>query len=157
MNTSSDDQAIAGSAPADPEDLVDPTGVAHARSHLPAARAVADVADILGLLGEPHRLTLLLALRDGELCVHDLAATAGQSESATSHALKLLRAHRIVRVRREGRRAFYRLDDPHVRMLLEVALTHTEHSALQHPERERATAPQERSGSPHTTSGQAAS
>ena len=41
---------------------------------------------------------------------------------------KLLRAHRIVAVRREGRRAFYRLDDPHVRMLLELAISHTAHS-----------------------------
>lgn len=103
MNVSSDDQ-VAGvdpgsavgpdSAVADAAvaDSVDPA-VEHARAHLPAPAAVADVADVLSLLGEPHRLTLLLALRGGELCVHDLALTAGQSESATSHALKLLRAH----------------------------------------------------------------
>lgn len=118
-----------------PSDLVDPTGVAHARSHLPAAGAVSDVADVLSLLGEPHRLTLLLALRGGELCVHDLAATTGQSESATSHALKLLRARRVVSPRRDGRRVFYRLDDPHVVELLDLALTHAAHSPPLHPER----------------------
>ncbi|MGP5376556.1 hypothetical protein ACTXM8_11265, partial [Brachybacterium alimentarium] len=46
------------------------------------------------------------------------------------------RAHRIVAVRRAGRRAFYRLDDPHVRLLLELAISHAAHSDMQHPERE---------------------
>lgn len=147
MNISSDAQVsvAAGTAPTEP--LVHPEDVARASSRLPDAGAVADLADVLDLLGEPHRLTLLLALRDVELCVHDLAVTIGQSESATSHALKLLRSHRIVRARKEGRRVYYRLDDPHVRMLLEVALTHTEHSALQHPER---------AGSPRGGAGSAA-
>ena len=67
--------------------------------------------------------------------VGELSRATGQSDSGVSHALQLLRAHRIVAVRREGRRAFYRLDDPHVRMLLDLALSHTEHSALEHPER----------------------
>ena len=147
MNVSSDDQVTVvdpGSAVGpDPEvvdavdsDAVDPDAVGHARAHLPAPAAVADVADVLSLLGEPHRLTILLALRGGELCVHDLALTAGQSESATSHALKLLRAHRVVAPRREGRRMYYRLEDPHVVELLDLALAHTAHSPLRHPERE---------------------
>lgn len=102
------DSAVADAAVAD---SVDPA-VEHARAHLPAPAAVTDVADVLSLLGEPHRLTLPLALRGGELCVHDLALTAGQSESATSHALKLLRAHRVVTPRREGRRMYYRATAP---------------------------------------------
>lgn len=110
---------------------------------------IADLADVFSLLGDPSRLRLLFALREGEVSVGELSTLTGQSDSAVSHALQLLRAHRIVRVRREGRRAFYRLDDPHVRMLLEVALTHTEHSELQHPERRSVDAPQERYGSPH--------
>ena len=96
---------------------------------------VDDVADVFSLLGDPSRLRLLLALLEGELCVGDLAEVTAHSESAVSHALKLLRAHRIVAVRREGRRAFYRLDDPHVRMLLELALSHAAHSTMEHPER----------------------
>lgn len=146
MNVSSDDQVAgvdpgsavgpdAAVADAAVADSVDPAAVEHARAHLPAPAAVADVADVLSLLGEPHRLTLLLTLRGGELCVHDLALTAGQSESATSHALKLLRAHRVVTPRREGRRMYYRLEDPHVLELLDLALTPTAHSPLRHPER----------------------
>ena len=42
----------------------------------------------------------------------------------TSHALRLLRAHRVVTVRRAGRMAYYSLTDGHVRLLLDVALEH---------------------------------
>jgi len=88
-------------------------------------------------LGDPTRLTIAMALREGqELCVCDLAAVTGMSESAVSHALRLLRAHRVVSVNRRGRMAFYRLDDGHVRMLLDLGLTHTGHTTAIHPERE---------------------
>ena len=50
-------------------------------------------------------------------------------------SLRLLRAHRIVSVHRRGRMAYYRLDDAHVRMLLDLGLTHTQHTEAIHPER----------------------
>ena len=74
----------------------------------------------------------MVALLTGELCVCDLAAAAAMGESATSHALRILRAHRVVTVRRAGRMAFYSLADEHVRMLLDLALTHVAHSELIH-------------------------
>ena len=49
-----------------------------------------------------------------------------------SHALRLLRAHRVVEVRRAGRMAFYKLADAHVRLLLDVALTHVGHTTSVH-------------------------
>lgn len=102
---------------------------------MPSQGEVVDTADIFGLLSDPNRLRLLVAMIDGELCVCDLAAVSGMSESAASHALRLLRAHRVVSARRDGRRAFYRLADAHVRMLLDLAFTHTQHTDALHPER----------------------
>ncbi|MGO1284382.1 MAG: ArsR/SmtB family transcription factor [Brachybacterium sp.] len=116
-------------------EVVGQTSTAELREQIPGDRAVEDLADVFSLLGDPSRLRLLLALREGGVSVGELSRATGQSDSGVSHALQLLRAHRIVAVRREGRRAFYRLDDPHVRMLLDLALSHTEHSALEHPER----------------------
>ena len=85
---------------------------------------------------DPGRLRVLVALLEGEMCVCDIAAAAGASESAASHHLRLLRAHRVVQVRRSGRMAYYRLADAHVRMLLDLALTHIGHApAAAHPER----------------------
>jgi len=115
--------------------LVDPDKVALVGQAMPPATDVVDLADVFSLLGEPGRLRLLVALLEaGELCVCDLAAVTGMSESAVSHALRLLRAHRVVSVNRRGRMAFYRLDDEHVRMLLDLGLTHTGHTTAIHPE-----------------------
>lgn len=84
------------------------------------------VTDIFRLLADPTRVRMLDALTHGERCVHDLAALVGISESAASHQLRLLRTARLVRVRREGRHAFYGLDDHHVIGLLRDARTHAE-------------------------------
>ncbi len=117
--------------------IVDRDRVAGVRASMPPDEQVADLADVFGLLADPGRLRVLVALLEGEeMCVSDLAAAAGASESAASHHLRLLRAHRVVQVRRSGRMAYYRLADAHVRMLLDLALTHTGHApAAAHPER----------------------
>jgi ArsR family transcriptional regulator, lead/cadmium/zinc/bismuth-responsive transcriptional repressor len=142
MNSSADVQGATGavgwgerSTDACSVRLVDPERVASVNARMPADDDVVDTADVFSLLGDPRRLKLLVALLDGELCVCDLAAVTGMSESATSHALRLLRAHRVVAVRRDGRMAYYRLDDAHVRMLVDLAVAHTEHTDAIHPER----------------------
>lgn len=80
------------------------------------------------MLADPGRVRLILALLEGgELCVCDLAAATGLSQTACSHNLRLLRSRRIVRYRKLGRNVFYSLDDTHVRLLLDVALQHLDH------------------------------
>lgn len=106
----------------------DPDRVAVVRAGLPEDAVTTELAATFGLLSDPGRLRLLVALLEGEMCVCNLAAVAGQSESSVSHALRLRRAHRVVTVRRDGRRAYYRLADAHVRMLLDLALTHHAHA-----------------------------
>ncbi len=91
--------------------------------------ALAETAATFGLLADPSRLRLLAALLDAEASVGGLAASAGMSESGASHALRLLRAHRIVQARRDGRMVYYRLADDHVRQLLTIALDHAEHGS----------------------------
>lgn len=119
--------------------VVDRDRVAAVQAVMPAAGDVEQAADVFALLGDANRLRLLVALLEGgEMCVCDLAAVAGMSESAASHAVRWLRAHRIVSApRRQGRMMYYRLDDAHVRMLLDVALTHSQHTEAMHPEREQ--------------------
>jgi DNA-binding transcriptional ArsR family regulator len=123
--------------------MVDRDRVATVRASMPSDEQVADLADVFGLLADPGRLRVLVALLEGEMCVCDIAAAAGTSESAASHHLRLLRAHRVVQVRRAGRMAYYRLADAHVRVLLDIALTHIGHApAAAHPERVSATHPE---------------
>ncbi|MDL4819510.1 ArsR/SmtB family transcription factor [Actinomadura opuntiae] len=108
--------------------VVDAAKVAAVSATMPGAETVAELAQVFGLLSDPGRLRVITALLEGgEMCVCDIAASCGQSESSVSHALRLLRANRVVRVRRAGRMAYYRLDDSHVRMLLDLALAHVGH------------------------------
>src|SRR5258708_40101408 len=118
--------------------VVDRERVAAVQNAMPADEDVEQAADVFALLGDPGRLRLLVALlAGGDMCVCDLAASAGMSESAASHAIRWLRAHRIVSApRRQGRMMYYRLEDAHVRLLLDVALTHSQHTRAVHPERE---------------------
>ena len=75
-------------------------------------------------LGDPTRLRILAALSLAELCVCDLSGLLGISQTATSQHLKILRTFGMVRYRKEGRMAFYRLADSSLRTWL--ARLHTE-------------------------------
>ncbi|WP_456385230.1 ArsR/SmtB family transcription factor [Desulfolithobacter sp.] len=77
-------------------------------------------------MGDPSRLKILWALQQGEMCVCDLAAFLGISESAVSHQLRQLRQLHLVANRREGPVLYYRLDDDHVNQLMAVAFTHVQ-------------------------------
>jgi|SRR5215218_3033674 len=87
------------------------------------------IAATFSVLGDPTRIRILDALSDGELCVCDLAARVGISESAVSHQLRLLRGMRLVRPRRAGRQIFYSVDDMHIVELLRLAVTHIREEA----------------------------
>lgn len=110
----------------------DVSGVSRVRASMPAEEAVVDVADVFSLLGDPGRVRILSALLLSRLRVRDIAVVTGLSESAVSHALHLLRAHRVVKVQRSGREAHYELDDSHVGALLHLALDHVGHSVMMH-------------------------
>ena len=92
------------------------------------AKTVQGLTEIFRVLGDPTRVRILDALSRAEMCVGDLAAQLGVTESAVSHQLRLLRATRLVRVRRLGRQAFYALDDHHITGLLHDARRHVQES-----------------------------
>lgn len=81
------------------------------------------------VLGDPTRIRILDALLREELCVCDLALLLGTSSSAISHQLRVLRDARLVKYRKEGKMAFYSLDDNHVLTLFEQGLEHVGHTA----------------------------
>ena len=83
---------------------------------------------MLKALGDPSRLRIVSALAGGEMCVCDLAAYTGLSESAVSHHLRRLRDLALVTTRREGQILYYSLDDEHVSGLVADILEHVHHS-----------------------------
>ena len=99
-----------------------------AATAIPPDEGIEHLADVFSLLGDPARVRILIALLGERMRVRDIATTVGSSESAVSHALRLLRAHRVVSVHRVGREAHYELDDAHVRALLQLALDHVTHA-----------------------------
>lgn len=107
---------------------VDAGRVAATRARLISSDQAEELAACFRLLGDPKRVRILFALLEaGELCVCDLAAAAEVSETTVSHAMRLLRTAGIVRHRRHGRMVYYRLDDAHVRLLLDVSQQHLAH------------------------------
>jgi len=94
------------------------------RRLMPDGDRLEETAGIFKVLGDVTRMKLLCALLEEELCVCDLAEFVEASPSAVSHQLRLLRAARLVRPRREGKMIYYRLDDDHVRRLLKEGLVH---------------------------------
>jgi ArsR family transcriptional regulator len=85
------------------------------------------LAGFFKALSDPTRVRIISALSGGQLCVCDLAATLGMSQSAISHQLRLLRQLRLVKRRREGQMAYYTVDDEHVSHLFEQGMSHLEH------------------------------
>jgi ArsR family transcriptional regulator, lead/cadmium/zinc/bismuth-responsive transcriptional repressor len=101
--------------------IVDPNQVCDAIAVLTDRSGVQHSAAVLDALGDPHRLSLLLALHHaGDLCVSDLAFVVGMTDSAVSHALRLLRAHGMVTAHRAGRMVHYRVAGELTARLLDV-------------------------------------
>lgn len=82
------------------------------------------LAELFKALGDYTRVRILYALSISELCVCALAEVLDMSQSAISHQLRLLRAARLVRYRKEGKNVFYALDDDHVDNLLKQGFDH---------------------------------
>lgn len=95
-----------------------------AKSYLPTDEEIAAVCAELKAISEPSRLKILLALRQGEMCVYHIVDAVGGTQSAVSHQLRILRDNRIIKARRDGQNIVYSLADAHVTALLELACAH---------------------------------
>jgi DNA-binding transcriptional ArsR family regulator len=85
-------------------------------------------ADVFSLLSDPTRIRIVLALRDTELPVNQLAEIVGKSPTAVSQHLSKLRWGRMVSTRQDGNRVHYRLTDEHARNLVAEAVFQAEHA-----------------------------
>lgn len=85
-----------------------------------------DLAEAFKVLSDPTRIKIIHALSKAELCVCDLSALLGMHDSAVSHHLRLLRALKLVKYRKEGRMAYYSLDDDHIEKLFRQGLEHVQ-------------------------------
>ena len=84
------------------------------------------LAETFKILGDATRIRIAYALSLEELCVCDVANLLGMSNSAVSHSLRALRQMKLVRMRKEGKIAYYALDDDHIGNLLQEGFRHVE-------------------------------
>ncbi|MDQ2675465.1 MAG: metalloregulator ArsR/SmtB family transcription factor [Actinomycetota bacterium] len=106
--------------------FVDEVRVRRVRRRMKSQEAVGLLAETFRVLGDPTRIRIAHALSQEELCVCDLANLLGASQSAVSHSLRALRQMKLVRHRKEGKIAYYALDDEHIRELLGVGFDHVD-------------------------------
>lgn len=107
-------------------EFVDKEKVKSVRRAMKSADAVSLLADTFKILGDPTRVRIAFALSKAELCVCDIANLLGVSQSAVSHSLRTLRQMKLVHFRREGKIAYYSLDDEHIEHLLDEGFRHVE-------------------------------
>lgn len=85
-----------------------------------------ELSDLLKSLAHPHRLQIVEELGAGEMDVNTLQEALGINHSNVSQHLAILRAHRIVAERRDGRSVFYHLKNPKLAVWLLEALKFVE-------------------------------
>ncbi|MEU6092435.1 metalloregulator ArsR/SmtB family transcription factor [Streptomyces sp. NPDC047085] len=99
----------------------------HAQRRTPGDEQFTVAAELLALLGDRTRLTLLHALTADEADVTTLTQACGAARPAVSQHLARLRLAGLVTTRKEGRRVVYSLRDGHLRRLVEEALKVADH------------------------------
>ncbi|MBE9157636.1 helix-turn-helix transcriptional regulator [Nodosilinea sp. LEGE 06152] len=118
--------AQSADAPACAESLVHLDNVRQVQPDVLSTQKAQRMAEFFSALSDPHRLKLLSALAQQELCVCDLAAAVKMGESAVSHQLRVLRSQRLVKYRRQGRNVYYSLADDHIMALYREVAEHLE-------------------------------
>jgi ArsR family transcriptional regulator len=78
-------------------------------------------AEFFRLLGHPARVRILELLREGEQSVGALQAALELDSSGTSQHLTAMRRQGLLESRRAGTSVLYRVKDPRIFQLLEVA------------------------------------
>lgn len=86
---------------------------------------ISSVANIFKALADENRSKISYALCiEEELCVCDIANIIGSSVATTSHHLRTLYKQGVLKYRKEGKMAFYSLDDEHIKQILLITLEH---------------------------------
>ncbi len=94
------------------------------RQNFPAEDHLLRLADLFKIFGDGTRVRILYVLFEAEVCVCDLAALLGMTQSAVSHQLRILKQARLIKSRRDGKTVFYSLADDHVATLLRQGMEH---------------------------------
>lgn len=105
-------------------DIIHEDVVNKVKTQMPAEEEFYQLAQLYKMFGDKTRVQILSALSHNEMCVCDLAALLGMTQSAISHQLKSLRIANLVRFRKDGKIVYYSLADEHVEEILKKGFEH---------------------------------
>ncbi|MPY84970.1 MAG: metalloregulator ArsR/SmtB family transcription factor [Actinophytocola sp.] len=91
---------------------------------VPPTGTLAEAGELLRALAAPVRIAIVLQLRSGERCVHELVEALGVAQPLISQHLRVLKAARVVAGQRRGREVVYRLADDHLAHIVADAVAH---------------------------------
>ena len=94
--------------------------------HMPPEDELLDLAELFKVFGDTTRIKILYVLFEEEMCVCDIAALLGISQSAISHQLRIIKQAKLIKNRREGKTVYYSLADDHVQTIIGMAKEHLE-------------------------------
>lgn len=98
--------------------------VERVQNEMPGEDTLYDLTELFRIFGDSTRIRILYVLFEAEMCVCDIAALLGMTQSAISHQLKALKNARLVKSRRDGKTVFYSLADDHVKTIIDQGLEH---------------------------------
>jgi len=102
-----------------------PNEIESIKSQMLASDDALVMSEFFKAFSDPTRLNMVHAmLLHKWLCVSDIATLVELSKSAVSHQLAYMRINKLVKVKREGRKVFYALNDSHVESVFALALSH---------------------------------
>lgn len=76
------------------------------------------------VFGDPTRTRIVFALSKEELCVAEISSLLDMSHSAISHQMRALKDLDLVKLRKDGRLSYYKLNDEHIENLFREGLEH---------------------------------
>lgn len=94
------------------------------KEHMPQEEILYDLAELFKVFGDTTRVKILCALFESEMCVCDISALLGMTQSAISHQLRVLKSAKLIKNRKEGKVVYYSLADDHVKHIFDQGLSH---------------------------------
>ncbi|SFB28320.1 transcriptional regulator, ArsR family [Amycolatopsis marina] len=127
MATVSSETATGGLPPGEAEQHVHPPDrPTSPPTPPPPAEVLTDAGELLRALAAPVRIAIVLQLRDGHRCVHELVDALDTTQPLISQHLRVLKSAGVVHGERRGREVVYRLVDDHLAHIVVDAVTHVQ-------------------------------
>ena len=94
------------------------------KGQMPKEKQIEVISNFYKIFSDSTKLKILWALNVSEMCVCDLSCLLNMTQSAISHQLRILKANKLVKNRRDGKMMYYSLDDEHVKLIFEAGYSH---------------------------------